>query len=321
MNNSVVITGATGFIGKYLLLNFLSKGYFACAVIRSEKKKTELIEFLGRKNADLSNISVLISDLNDISADKFGEVSYDAWFHLAWDGVNREGINDPLIQEKNVIFSKQCLKCAKDLDCSFFADFGSRAECSGDVKIVEETMTEVSLSAYGAKKKEFYEIAKDFCKEHNMRYVHFRIFAAFGPGDHPWSLIMTACRNFLNNASMQFGACTQAWNYLDVRDVAALVVLIYERAKESANPDNTGEIINIANKESRPLKEFVMEVYDICSSSSQLFFGENAGFSSVPSLNGIKRYGIDYQEMPFKDTIRDIIRTREFSVQHREVLP
>ena len=311
MNNSVVITGATGFIGKYLLLNLLSKGYFVCAVIRSEKKETELVEFLRRNNADLSNITILISGLDDISAGKFGETFYDAWFHLAWDGVNRDGINDPLIQEKNVFFSKQCLKCAKDLNCSFFADFGSRAECSGDVKIVEETMTEVSLSAYGAKKKEFYEIAKDYCKEHEMRYVHFRIFAAFGPDDHPWSLIMTACRNFLNNASMQFGACTQAWNYLDVRDIAALVVLIYERVKETASTDNTGEIINIANKESRPLKEFVMEVYDICSSSSQLSFGENVGFSSVPRLNGIKKYGIDYQEIPFKETIRDIIRALE----------
>ena len=321
MNSSVVITGATGFIGKYLLLNFLSKGYFVCAVVRSEEKKIELVELLGRNNACLSNITVLISNLDDISADKFGEVSYDAWFHLAWDGVNRGGVDDPLIQGKNVIFSRQCLKCAKELNCSFFADFGSRAECSGDVKIVEETMTEISLSAYGAKKKEFYEIAKDYCKKHDMKYVHFRIFAAFGPGDHPWSLIMTACRNFLNNASMQLGACTQAWNYLDVRDIAALVVLVYERAKESANPDTTGEIINIASKKSRPLKEFVMEVYDVCSSSSQLSFGENVGFSSVPSLNGIKKYGIDYQEIPFKDTICDIIRALESSVQHRGVLP
>ena len=59
MNNSVVITGATGFIGKYLLLNFLSKGYFVCVVIRSEEKKMELAEFLARNNAGLSNITVL----------------------------------------------------------------------------------------------------------------------------------------------------------------------------------------------------------------------------------------------------------------------
>lgn len=309
MDNSIVITGATGFIGKYLLLNMLSKGYSVCAVIRSEEKKKELTGFLERNNAEISSLSFVISDLKDLSAESFDKPVYDAWFHLAWGGVNRDGINDYVIQEENVVFSKQCLQCATDLKCSFFADLGSRAECSDDEEIIEETMTEASLSAYGAKKKEFFEYAKNYCATKGLRYVHFRVFSAFGPDDHPWSLIMTACKNFLNNEPMQFGACTQMWNYLDVRDIAEMVVLVYEKIKDGVNPQESGEIINIANSVSRPLKEYVMDVYEVCASSSQLLFGENAGYSSVPTLNGIKKYGIEHREIPFKDSIRDIIES------------
>lgn len=309
MNNSIVITGATGFIGKYLLMKLLSKGYFICAVVRAEEKKKDLIEFLERNDADISNLSFVISDLTDLSADKFAESSFDAWFHLAWGGVNRDGVNDYDVQEENVVFSKQCLQCATDLKCSFFADLGSRAECSGDAEVIEETMTDASLSAYGAKKKQFYEFAKQYCEKKNIRYVHFRVFSAFGPGDHPWSLVMTACKKFLKNEPMQFGACTQMWNYLDVRDLAELVVLFYETIRENENIQKNGEIINIANSISRPLKEYVMDIYDVCSSSSKLSFGDKEGFSSLPSLEGIKKYGIEYREMPFRDSIRDIIES------------
>lgn len=314
MSNSIVITGATGFIGKYLLMNLLSKGYFLCAVIRSEKKKTELVEFLERNNADITNLSFVISELKDLSADMFDKSVNDAWFHLAWGGVNRDGVNDYEIQEENVVFSKRCLKCASDLKCSFFADLGSRAECSGDAGIIEETMTDASLSVYGAKKKEFYEFAKQYCEKNSIRYIHFRVFSAFGPGDHPWSLVMTACRKFLNNEPMQFGACSQMWNYLDVRDLAEIVVLLYGKIREGINPQESGEIINIANSTSRPLKDYVMEMYDVCSSSSLLLFGDNEGYSSVPNLEGLKKYGIEYREMPFKDSIRDIIESITFDL-------
>ena len=175
-------------------------------------------------------------------------------------------------------------------------------------------MTDASLSAYGAKKKEFYEFSKLYCEKNSMRYVHFRVFSAFGPGDHPWSLVMTACRKFLNNEPMQFGACTQMWNYLDVRDIAGLVVLFYEKIRKGVYSQETGEIIHVASSISRPLKDYVMDIYDVCSSSSQLSFGDNEGYSSFPSLEGIREYGIEYREIPFKDSIRDIIESISFDL-------
>lgn len=314
MYNSIVITGATGFIGRYLLMCFLSKGYSLCAVIRSEGRKAELLEFLKRNDTDVSNLSFVISDLKQVSADMFDKTVYDTWFHLAWAGVNREQVESEEVQNCNVDFSKMCLQCASDLNCSFFADLGSRAEFPGEAGIIEEIMPESSLNAYGAKKKEFYEYAEEYCKEHSMRYVHFRVFSAFGPGDHPWSLVMTACKKFLNNEPMQFGACTQMWNYLDVRDISELITLVYERISEGLKPQGYGEIINIANSISRPLKEYVMDMYHVCVSSSLISFGDNVGFSSVPSLNGIKKYGIEYREIPFKDSIRDIIESMSFDL-------
>lgn len=314
MKNSVIITGATGFIGRYLLMNLLSKEYTVCAVIRSEEKKEGLMEYLKKSKIDLSNLSFLISDLNDISPEKFENESYDAWFHLAWEGVNRDNINNSEIQERNVIFSIKCLQCAKELNCTFFSDFGSRAEYPAEIEVIEEKMPKTSLNAYGDNKKVFFEHAVNYCKEYNMKYIHYRVFSAFGPDDHPWSLVMTACRSFVKNEPMEFGACNQMWNYLDVRDLTNQVVLVFERVMNAGNAEardmEIGEgIVNIASRTSRPLKEYIMDIYEVCDSSSRLTFGDNKGFASVPKLDRLDKLGIKFQEIPFKDSIRDIIDT------------
>ena len=178
MNSSIVITGASGFIGKYLMPAFLSKGYSLCAVIRSEGKKNELVEFLEKNGTDISNLSFVVSDLKEVSSDKFDKTAYDAWFHLAWGGVNRDGINDYDIQEENVVFSKQCLKCASDLKCSFFADLGSRAEYPGDAGIIEETVSDgttgKSIQQHGSRTKPV-SMDKTAAVAHEMRIGNFKI--------------------------------------------------------------------------------------------------------------------------------------------------
>lgn len=311
MHSSIVITGATGFIGRYLLMNFLSKGYSVCAIIRSEEKKTELIKFLEKNDADISMLSFVISDLKDLSADMFEKTGFDAWFHLAWAGVNRKQVESEEVQKRNVEFSKKCLQCARDLGCTFFGDFGSRAEYPADIGVIEEIMPEGALNIYGEKKKEFYEYAYGFCKETDIKYLHYRIFSVFGPDDHPWSLVMTACRKFRNNEPMEFGACTQMWNYIDVRNLAELVIRVFEKISGGAVIRDFNGIVNVASSKSRRLIDYVREIHEVCSSTSVMSFGTKEGFASEPKLATIEMLGIQYNEIPFKDSVLNILNTIE----------
>lgn len=306
----IIITGAAGFIGRYLLMTFLMRGYEVCAVVRSDERCDDLKQFLFRNDIDdIASLSFVVSDLSNIRPELFVDMDYDAWFHLAWAGVNREQIENEEIQSRNVEFSKKCLQCAYEMGCSYFGDFGSRAEYPADIGIVEEDMPERSLNKYGVKKREFYEYAYNFCKAKGMKYTHYRIFSVFGPDDHPWSLVMTACKNFKRNEPMEFGACTQMWNYIDVRDLAELVIRVYERLFERTVIRDHNGIVNVANKESRPLIDYVREIHEICNSSSDMKFGPIEGFASKPKLATIEMLNIKYDEISFRESILTILDT------------
>lgn len=309
---SIVITGATGFIGRYLLMSFLKKGYKVSAIVRSEERCDVIRQFLLRNGIqELSNLTFIISDLSSISTDLFGEHAYDAWFHLAWAGVNREQVESEDVQNRNVEFSKKCLQCARDLGCTFFGDFGSRAEYPADIGVIKEIMPEDALNIYGEKKKEFYEYAYGFCKETDIKYLHYRIFSVFGPDDHPWSLVMTACKTFRNNEPMEFGACTQMWNYIDVRDLAELVIRVFEIISDGAVIRDFNGIVNVASSKSRRLIDYVREIHEVCGSTSVMSFGTKEGFASEPKLATIEMLGIKYNEIPFKDSVLNILNTIE----------
>ena len=300
---NIIVTGATSFVGRYLLMSFLKNGYSVTAVVRSEERCNILRQFLLQNGVqELSSLTFVISDLSSINADLIGRNVYDAWFHLAWAGVNREQVESEEVQSLNVEFSKRCLQ---------FGDFGSRAEYPADIGIIEEIMPESALNKYGEKKKEFYEYAYEFCKKAGIKYVHYRLFSVTGPGDHPWSLVMTACNKFRLNEPMEFGACTQMWNYIDVRDLAELVIRVFETITDGAVIRDFNGIVNIANSKSRPLIDYVNEIHEVCGSTSVMSFGSNEGFASEPKLATIGLLGIKYEEIPFRESILNILNTAE----------
>ncbi len=56
----------------------------------------------------------------------------DAFFHLAWGGVNRQEIDSPQVQAKNVAGSLECIRAARRLAATVFMDAGSRVEYGPD---------------------------------------------------------------------------------------------------------------------------------------------------------------------------------------------
>ena len=75
--------------------------------------------------------------------------------------------------------------------------------------ITEETACEPK-SLYGEAKLAMREKGETLCGELGLRYIHARIFSAYGPGDHPWTLVESCLDAFLNNREMSLGACTQS---------------------------------------------------------------------------------------------------------------
>lgn len=306
---SAIVTGGAGFVGNYLVSELLSAGYDVTLIIRN-RNSIEQIKNKHQEYCSMDRIHFICSNLESLRVDDFKQRKYDVWIHTAWNGVNREQINSLEIHQSNFGISQQCIYMAEKLGCTLFCDTGSRAECGNKECVISEYTQGTPLNIYGKMKKEFYHFALSFSEKSSMKYLHFRLFSIIGVGDHPWSVVMTACSHFLKNDIFELGSCEQMWNFMDVRDVAKSIRLLVEKVVDKEvyiAIDN--RIVNVANFQSRKLCDYIKEIHKICNCQIPIVFGENVGFDSNPETNRLRSLLPQIEQISFSDSIYDIVKS------------
>lgn len=267
----IVITGATGFIGSNLAKLFLKKGAQVFALVRPGSSHLDVLP----KD---ENLHLVFCDLDHVR-DCAGQIGQaDAFFHLAWGGVNRQEIDSPQVQAKNVAGSLECIRTAKELGCTMFMDAGSRVEYGLTDGFMQEDIECHPVNQYGKAKWEFYQKAVPLCEELGLHYVHLRFFSVYGTGDHPWSIISTLVRELPAGNKVSLSACRHQWNFMYIDDAAEAVYELYTHLPQSA-PDQykknglVSTIVNIAGKDTRVLRDFVEEIHSIAGGAGELEYG------------------------------------------------
>ncbi|SCY10454.1 Nucleoside-diphosphate-sugar epimerase [Lachnospiraceae bacterium XBB2008] len=300
---SVIITGATGFIGSYVLKEYLEKGADVYVVVRDPSR-------LKLSSADLSMIHIITDTAGRISPDLFPEEKYDTFIHLAWGGVNRDDIDDESIHKANYEYAVSAYETAKQLGCRVFLDSGSRAEYGRLSGPCREDMPSEPYDAYGRWKVAFYKYAYGGYREAgSMNYIHVRLFSVIGVGDHPWSVIASSCRAFKAGEPMEYGACTQMWNFMSADDCAACIRLLAENA--DSLPPEDDHIVNVASRDTRPLRSFIEEIHDLAGSNSVMTFGSARSSVSIePDITKLRNItGWDH-DTDFREVIGMILQTK-----------
>ncbi|MEY8337821.1 NAD(P)-dependent oxidoreductase [Lachnospiraceae bacterium 62-35] len=239
------------------------------------------------------------------------------FLHMAWDGIGSAGRMDREIQEKNIENSMKALKAAEELCCCRFIFSGSQAEYGVHRAAATEETPCHPVSEYGRAKLEFGRRAAKACGQSaldsclkpevkgegsqpgdlterqklsslKMEYVHCRIFSVYGPGDHPWSLVNSCLKTFEAGGHMDLGECTQQWNFLYIDDMAeAIAALLLKKERIQG-------IYNIAARDTRVLREFVEEVYEICGKKGSFSYGKRpfnaeGPASLIPDIHKIEQ--------------------------------
>ena len=161
----VVITGATGFIGSNLARVFLEQGAHVYALVRPGSLHLDALpvhERLHTVACDLAHVLECVPEVGHA----------DCFFHMAWGGVNREEIDSPEVQARNVAGSLDCVEAAGRLGCRVFMDAGSRVEYGAVDGIMEEEAPCRPINEYGKAKWEFYQKAAPLCSRMGLHYYH-----------------------------------------------------------------------------------------------------------------------------------------------------
>ena len=305
--DNVIVTGGSGFLGRHLIWHLCNEQHRVYALVRQESGLARL-----PKHPNLIPVIGTLETLKDVE-NQFPEV-ISAFFHFAWQGVNRAELDDEETQNRNIENSLLALQTALHLHSGCFIFAGSRSEYGVPTDGFQENAVCDPIVAYGRAKLAFGKAAAEICRSSDMQYIHGRIFSVYGRGDHPWSLVSTSIRKMQQNEPLELSACTQLWNYMDVRDMADLMLTFYRQRNRIPEGDNG--IFNVATRDIRPLRMYVEEMAQVLESSSPLLFGAyhpaaESEVSLVPDMTKVERIFGWKQKIPFSNGIRSILASGE----------
>ena len=293
----VVITGATGMIGRALISYLLEKNIKILAIVRDERKLSNY------NNLNLKVIEYNLSNINKIHIPK---EKYDVFFHLAWDGTFGEDRNNIVKQNENIFYTLDSVRLAKKLGCHTFIGTGSQAEYGRvEGKIGPKTKTNPE-TAYGKAKLEAGKLSRDLAIKLGIKHIWTRILSIYGPYDREETMVMSSIASMLNGNSPEYTKAEQMWDYLYVEDIVRALYLIAENGKENS-------IYCIGSGKQKPLREYIEEIKSQINPKLELKIGtkeyaQNQVINLCADISNLTKDTGFIPQIDFKEGIRRTIK-------------
>jgi nucleoside-diphosphate-sugar epimerase len=234
-----LITGATGFIGPYLVKKLTSEGHKCRCLVRDT----------GNRNIyQGAGIELVQGDITDINSLKGIAEGIDCIFHMATLGhMNNFHVTEEMFMKVNVCGTQNIMREAikagvkRVVHCSSVAAMGI---CS-DIPASEESVCNPH-HAYGRSKLEAEKKVIRMVREENLPAVIVRFSMVYGPGDPRDMLRLT--RLAKKGMFPKVGKRPKLTPLIHVDDAVTGLLLASEKGR-------AGEIYLITNKESMPFDD------------------------------------------------------------------
>lgn len=283
-----VVTGATSFVGLELVRQLLAAGNTVFAVVRPGSPNNCLLP----TGAGLHIVELSLGDLGHL----LRHVPHaEAFYHLGWEGGGAKNRALEDVQFANVGYTAAAAHAAVALGCKSFLFTGSQAECGPQSVPLDENAALRPTTPYGRAKIAAAEQSVTICNEAGISFAHGRIFSAYGPGDHPWTLVSQCVQGFLSGQDVALSTCEQEWNYLYISDTASALRAIQGR----------DGVYHIAHPVTRPLREFVETIHRLCGGRGRPLYaarepGVESPYGIAPAVSKLLSTGwhplVDFEQ-------------------------
>jgi nucleoside-diphosphate-sugar epimerase len=241
---SVLLTGATGFIGRHTLPLLLERGYQVHAV--TPEPLHERQEGVQYHEADLLDPLQL--------ADLVAAVQPTHLLHFAWCTAPGDYWTS-LDNLRWVQASLSLLQAFSQHHGRRVVMAGTCAEYDWQYGYCSEGLTPLSpVSLYGICKHSLSLIVQRFCAQTELSGAWGRIFLLYGPYEHPDRLVPTVVRSLLQGVPARCSRGSQVRDLLHVHDVANAFVALLD--SEVTGP------VNIASGCPVALSEIIYKIAD-----------------------------------------------------------
>lgn len=208
----VIITGANGFIGSSLIKKMVANNVEVVAVD---------ITFAGDRLPATDLITKIESGVDAALADKIPAGEYDAFYHLAWRGVNGAEKADPTVQLANIQMAVDCANICKKLSVKKYLCAGTVAE-NATFSLSNLQQTSGGMM-YGVAKHACRLIVEDYCKNIGQNFVWTQFSNIYGVGNKTGNLVSYTLGELMAGKEATFSPALQPYDFIYVEDLIEAV--------------------------------------------------------------------------------------------------
>lgn len=244
MTKKVLLTGASGFIGRHAIAPLLARGYEVHAISSRAP--------IGEGDGD--GVVWHRADLLEPGGAQtvLAQVRPTHLLHLAWYVVPGKLITAP----ENfawVTASLDLLKRFADQGGKRVTVCGSGYEYDWSYGYCSEKLTPaVPNTVYGSCKQALNLLVQSFASQAGLSAAWGRVFFLYGPHEHPDRLVSSVIRSLLRKEPARCSHGRQIRDYLHVQDVADGLVALLDSSVEGP--------VNVSSGEATTLREIVLTI-------------------------------------------------------------
>lgn len=258
-----LVTGASGFVGSWLVRRLLSDGHSVAVVTRSTSnlwRIRSLIPALVQIEGDLSCLGPSRSAIQAFQPEVV--------FHLAWSGGNSSRfLNDAAQVYANVPGSLELIRMTAEAGATTFINFGSCVEYGQYCIPVRETDPVRPKNLYGSAKYAVEQLGLALAPVLGLRFVSLRLFWAYGPSDDDARLVPSLVRKLLAGERQAMTRGDQIWDYLYIDDVIEAVILV-------AKIPSAEGVFNLGSGRPERLRTVAEQLANLAGSAALLGLGD-----------------------------------------------
>lgn len=274
--STILLTGATGFLGSHIARTLLANGHVVVALKRSTSR-------LNRLDGVVSAITFYDVDGLDLDTLFKEHRQIDAIIHTATTyGRHNETVSE--IFAANTGFPLQLL------------DAGCRVGVK--VFINTDTILDKYLNIYSLSKNQLLQWGKFFSIHNKIKFINLRLEHFYGPTDDPTKFTTFVINNCMaNTPELKLTLGEQRRDFIYIDDVVSAYLLVLEKARVF---DQSFVEFDVGTGESVSIRSFVEAVHGLTRSQTKLVFGalpyrEGEVMHSAADTTGLRSLGWQYQ--------------------------
>ena len=242
---AVIVTGANGFIGTSLIKKLVEQGIKIVAVD---------VNFSISHLPPSDLVIKIESGVDSSLSDKIPQGEYDAFYHLAWKGVNGIEKANPTVQIANIQMAVDCANICKKLDVKKLLCAGTVAE-NATLSLSDLSHTTGGMM-YGVAKHACRLIMADYCKNIGVGFVWMQFSNIYGVGNKTGNLVSYTLGELMTGKDATFGPGLQPYDFIYVDD---LIEAIYRLGTHETKKS----FYYIGSGCPRILKEFIIRIGEV----------------------------------------------------------